>query len=155
MQSKLRVAEAKVQTRPYLETLLKDVIPSWIANLKFVCQKDKLAVSFLFALTPSAEALILRKRDLSIVLNWDVIADFLNTLWDAFSRKVNHNENPIPVCLEEEEWDELFKKVCIHMPLQKTVIRKMLEPIQIEELGELCCLLIQIVVCKISMILKY
>lgn len=134
VESELNLCRGKLRTRPYLETVLEEVIPSWIRSLKNMCQKNKLAVSLLFKLTASAVVLMKRKDDSEEFIEIETIADSLDILWTSFSRKVSHNNVALPVVLSEEEWDALLENVQIELPAQQFVIKKMLVPIDQAEL---------------------
>lgn len=123
------MTRAELDARPYLEQLQRAVIPTWLFNLKHAKIRNKWFLSIKFQLTRGAKILYLK---LDSPNECDTVCDALVKIYEAFSRKLSHDDKPQPLDLEDHEWKKLFKDAGVSGQ-HTSVIKRMLKPLTEDE----------------------
>lgn len=140
---KLKMAEAELHLRPYIEVLQRKVTPTWLLNSQFDSPLTRWALPIYFELTQSAKILLdrLKEADYSRKITLDEIIEACETMivvYDVSSETVQHNKQPKRVQLTVEEWDEVFEKLKIDDSDKRQRFRELIQPITKEETSKSC-----------------
>lgn len=130
--------KAKLSVKPYIEITQKEIVPYWLINKKYLTPYEKIFLSLKYRLTPAAAVMCKRLDELQFGPNYEPkTSSSIVKTYSAFSKKVNHDGEPQPIELSDEEWGVLFNDVGINDPVAKEIMKMVLNPITLDDLSKL------------------